>query len=46
VPAGDPELPLGGVTIVEWEGFARSDARRRWAELIRLNDEVDPLVCP
>jgi hypothetical protein len=41
-----PELPEGGVTIVEPEAFSRSDARRRWAELIRLVYEVDPLACP
>jgi len=46
VPAGDRELPEGGVTIVEPEDFSRGDARRRWAELIRLVVEVDPLVCP
>ena len=42
----DPELPLGDVTIAEPEDFPRGDARRRWAELIRLIYEVDPLVCP
>jgi hypothetical protein len=42
----DPELPEGGITIVEPEDFSRGDARRRWAELIRLVYEVDPLVCP
>jgi hypothetical protein len=42
----DPELPEGGVTIVEAEDFSRGDARRRWAELIRLVYEVDPMVCP
>jgi hypothetical protein len=51
-PTGDPErqdspeLSEGGVTIVEPEDFSRSDARRRWAELIRLVYEVDPLACP
>jgi hypothetical protein len=51
-PTGDPErqespeLPEGGVTIVEPEAFSRGDARRRWAELIRLVYEVDPLACP
>lgn len=44
--AEDPELPEGGVTIVEAEDFSRGEARRRWAELIRLVYEVDPLVCP
>jgi hypothetical protein len=34
------------VTIVEPADFSHSDARRRWAELIRLINEVDPLVCP
>ncbi len=46
VPAGDPELAGGGVTIVEPEDFSRGDARRRWAELIRLVYEVDPMVRP
>jgi hypothetical protein len=51
-PTGNPEppesrdLPEGGVAIVEPEGFSRGDARRRWAELIRLVYEVDPLTCP
>lgn len=51
-PTGDPErqespeLPEGGVTLVEPEAFSRGDARRRWAELIRLVYEVDPLTCP
>jgi hypothetical protein len=42
----DPELPEGGVTIVEAEDFSRGEAKRRWAELIRLVYEVDPMVCP
>jgi hypothetical protein len=42
----DTELPLGGVTIIEPADFSRGDARRRWAELIRLIYEVDPLTCP
>jgi hypothetical protein len=47
LPATNPELPEGGaVTILEQEGFSRGDARRRWAELIRLVYEVDPLKCP
>lgn len=51
-PTGNPELQEnaelseGGVTIVEPENFSRGDARRRWAELIRLVYEVDPLACP
>lgn len=51
-PTGDPkrrerpDLPEGGVTIVERADFARRNARRRWAALIRLVYEVDPLVCP
>jgi hypothetical protein len=44
--AGDPELPEGGVTIMEPEDFSRGAARRRWAELIRLVYRVDPLNCP
>lgn len=31
---------------MEPEAFSRGDARRRWAELIRLVYEVDPLTCP
>jgi len=46
VPGGDPEPPEGGVTIIEPQDFSRGDARRRWAELIRLVYEVDPLECP
>ena len=34
------------MTIVEPESFNRAEARRRWAELLRLIYEVDPLVCP
>ena len=46
-PATDPELPEGGgVATLEAEGFSRGEARRRWAELIRLVYEVDPMVCP
>ena len=32
--------------IVEPEAFNRAEARHRWAELLRLIYEVDPLVCP
>ncbi len=32
--------------IVEPADFSRGEARRRWAELIRLVYEVDPMVCP
>jgi hypothetical protein len=39
-------LPLGDVTIVAPADFSRADARRRWAKLIRLIYEVDPLICP
>ena len=46
MPVGDPELPEGGVTIVEPEDVSRGEARRRWAEFIRLVYEVDPLECP
>jgi hypothetical protein len=46
VQPGDPELPEGGVTFVEEEGFPRGEAKRRWAALIRLVSEVDPMVCP
>ena len=42
----DPELPLAEVTIVEPDDISRPEARRRWAELIRLIYEVDPLTCP
>ncbi len=46
-PSIDPELPEGGgVTIVEPEVFSRGEAKRRWAELLRLVYEVDPLQCP
>jgi hypothetical protein len=51
-PTGDPErpesseLPEGGVRIMEPEDLSRGDARRRWAELIRLVYEVDPPSCP
>ncbi len=31
---------------MERADFARRNARRRWAALIRLVYEVDPLVCP
>ena len=31
---------------MEVEDFSRGEAKRRWAELIRLVYEVDPLVCP
>ena len=34
------------MTIVEPDDFWRPEARRRWAELIRLVYEVDPLSCP
>ncbi len=44
--SNDPELALDAVTIVEPVDFSRGDARRRWAELIRLIYEVDPLTCP
>jgi len=40
------DLPLGAVVIVEPEAFNRAEARHRWAELLRLIYEVDPLVCP
>jgi hypothetical protein len=46
--SGDPELALGevtDVTVVEPADFSRSDARRRWGELIRLIYAADPLVC-
>jgi hypothetical protein len=49
VPASGTEPPEGGVTMVtmvEPQRFSRADARRRWAELIRLVYEVDPLECP
>lgn len=46
LPATDPELAEGGVTVLEAEDFSRGEAKRRWAELIRLVYEVDPLVCP
>ncbi len=42
----DPELPDGGVAIVEPRDFSWDEAKRRWAELIRLVYEVDPLACP
>jgi hypothetical protein len=45
-PSDAPELPEGGVSIVEPEDFSRGGAKRRWAELIRLVYEVDPLQCP
>lgn len=44
--ADDPEQQEGGVTIVKAEDFSRGEAKRRWAELIRLVYEVDPLVYP
>ncbi len=34
------------MTVVEAEDFSYGDPRRRWAELIRLIYEVDPLACP
>jgi hypothetical protein len=43
---GGADLPLREVTIVEPEAFNRAEARHRWAELLRLIYEVDPLVCP
>jgi len=43
---GGADLPLRDVTIVEPEAFNRAEARHRWAELLRLIYEVDPLVCP
>ena len=46
VPTGEAELPEGAVTIVKPADFSRGEAKRRWAELIRLVYEVDPLVCP
>ena len=42
--ADDPSLRA--VAIVEPEDFNRTAARLRWAELLRLIYEVDPLVCP
>jgi hypothetical protein len=45
--ATDAHLPAGGaVTILDPEGSSRGDARRCWADLIRLAYEVDPLKCP
>jgi hypothetical protein len=38
--------PAGSVTMVEPQLFSRIDLRRRWAELLRLVYEVDPLQCP
>ena len=32
--------------MVEAEDFSRGEAKRRWAELLRLVYEVDPLQCP
>ncbi len=46
LPSSDPELPEGGVTVIEAEDFSRGEAKRRWAELLRLVYEVDPLQCP
>jgi hypothetical protein len=46
VPPSEIEPPAGGVTMVEPQLFSRTDLRRRWAELIRLVYEVDPLECP
>ena len=40
------DLSLSEVMIVEPEAFNRAEARQRWAELLRLVYEVDPLVCP
>ncbi len=34
------------MTVVEPEDFSRGEAKRRWAELLRLVYEVDPLHCP
>ena len=42
----DAELPLAALPIEEPADFSRADARRRWATLIRLIYEVDPLTCP
>jgi hypothetical protein len=38
---GTSEGPVGTAAVVE-----PSNARRRWAELLRRVYEVDPLVCP
>jgi len=47
LPATDPALPeAGAVTIVAPDDFSRGEAKGRWAELIRLVYEVDPLKCP
>ena len=32
--------------MAEPPAFSRAEARQRWAELLRLIYEVDPLVCP
>jgi len=37
---------MGNVTVVAPEDFSNPSAKRRWAELIRLIYEVDPLACP
>jgi len=37
---------MGSVTVVAPEDFSSRDAKRRWAELIRLIYAVDPLACP
>ncbi|MGH7751549.1 MAG: hypothetical protein ACREN5_01930, partial [Gemmatimonadales bacterium] len=42
-PEGMPELP---VPVAEREVVSLTEARRRWAELLRRIFEVDPLRCP
>jgi len=42
----DAGFPLGEVKFVEPEDFSHVDAKLRWADLIRLIYEVDPLACP
>jgi hypothetical protein len=44
-PSLSPAPRGPSVTVVEPADFSRTDARRRWAELIWPIYEVDPLVC-
>jgi hypothetical protein len=47
-PTANPDLPEGGVSLVEPEDFSRGDARRRWAELhpTRLRRAGTPTAHP